>query len=84
MCLQGFLCLNAVICLDLKPGYWIHSASNKIFSTTWRKAIRKLWCLPNTTSSNIVPYLVGAPPLEEQLFRRVAKMNNAIRQGFNQ
>ena len=55
----------------------------KIFSTTWRKAIRKLWCLPNTTRSNIVPYLVGAPPLEEQLFRRVAKMYNAIRQGFN-
>ena len=55
----------------------------KTFSTTWRKAIRKLWCLPNTTRSNIVPYLVGAPPLEEQLFRRVAKMYNAIRQGFN-
>ena len=55
----------------------------KSFSTIWRKAIRKLWCLPNTTRSNIVPYLVGAPPLEEQLFRRVAKMYNAIRQGFN-
>ena len=55
----------------------------KSFSTTWRKEIRKLWCLPNTTRSNIVPYLVGAPPLEEQLFRRVAKMYNAIRQGFN-
>ena len=55
----------------------------KSFSTTWRKTIRKLWCLPNTTRSNIVPYLVGAPPLEEQLFRRVAKMYNAIRQGFN-
>ena len=49
----------------------------KSFSTTWRKAIRKLWCLPNTTRSNIVPYLVGAPQLEEQLFRRVAKMYNA-------
>ena len=51
----------------------------KSFSTTWRKALRKLWCLPNTTRSNIVPYLVGAPPLEEQLFRKVAKMYNAIR-----
>ena len=55
----------------------------KSFSTTWRKAIRKLWCLLNTTRSNIVPCLVGAPPLEEQLFRRVSKMYNAIRQGFN-
>ena len=55
----------------------------KSFSTTWRKAIRKLWCLPNTARSNIVPYLVGAPPLEEQLFHKVAKMYNAIRQGFN-
>ena len=27
MCLQGFLCHNAVICLDLKPGNWIRSAS---------------------------------------------------------
>ena len=55
----------------------------KSFITSWRKAIRKLWCLPNTTRSNIVPYLVDAPPLEERLFRRVAKVYNAIRQGFN-
>ena len=53
------------------------------FSTAWRKAIRKLWCLPNTTRSDIVPYLDGAPPLEEQLFHRVAKMYNSIRKGFN-
>ena len=49
----------------------------KSFSTTWLKAIRKLWCLPNTTRLNIMPYLVGAPQLEEQLFRIVAKMYNA-------
>ena len=53
------------------------------FSTVWRKAIMKLWCLPNTTRSDIVPYLVGAPPPEEQLFHRIAKMCNSIRKGFN-
>ena len=53
------------------------------FSTAWCKAIRKLWCLPNTARSDIVPYLVGAPPLEEQLFHRIAKMYNSIRKGFN-
>ena len=53
------------------------------FSTAWRKAIRKLWCLPNTTRLDIVPYLVGAPPLEEQLFHRITKMYNSIRKGFN-
>ena len=53
------------------------------FSTALRMAIRKLWCLPNTTRSDIVPYLVGAPPLEEQLFHRVAKMYNSICKGFN-
>ena len=53
------------------------------FSTAWRKAIRKLWGLPNTTRSHIVPYLVGAPPPKEQLFRIIAKMYNGIRWGFN-
>ena len=53
------------------------------FSTAWHKAIRKLWCLPNTTRSDIVPYLVGAPPLEEQLFRRIAKMCNNIHKCCN-
>ena len=53
------------------------------FSAAWRKAIRKLWCLPNKTRSDIVPYLVGAPPLEEQLFHKIAKMHNSIRKGFN-
>ena len=55
----------------------------KRFYTAWRKAIRKLWCLSNMTRSDIVPFLVGAPPLEEQLFRRVAQMYNIIRQDFN-
>ena len=74
MCLQEFLCLKAAI-------FWISSVAIIMgFSTAWRrKEIWKLWCLPNTTRST---YIVCASPPEEQLFRRVAKMYSAIRQGF--
>ena len=30
-----------------------------------------------------MPYLVGAPPLEEQMFRKIAEIYNGIRKGFN-
>ena len=82
MCLQGFLCHNAVICLDLKPGYWIRSAS-KVSTQLGVRQFGSSGVCPTRPRSNIVPYVVGAPPLEEQLFRKVAKMYNAIRQGFN-
>ena len=79
MCLQEFLCHNVF----RSQAWQLDSNSITGFSTAWRKAIRKLWCLPNTTRSDIVPYLVGASPLEEQLFHRIAKMYNSIRKGFN-
>ena len=37
----------------------------------------------NTTRSDILPYFVGAPPLEEQLLHRIAKTYTIIRKGFN-
>ena len=48
----------------------------------WLNVIRKLWCQTNTPQSDIEPYLVSAPPLEE-LFRKIAKMYNDIRKCFN-
>ena len=53
------------------------------FSTTWRKAVRKIWCLPYRTRSSIVPHLLGVQPFEEQLHQRVAKMYNNVRKGHN-
>ena len=55
----------------------------KNFCSTWRKAIRKLWGLPNIARSVLVPHLVNAPPIEDQLFQRTAKMYNGIRKGHN-
>ena len=77
------VCMSQCCHLFGSQAWQLDSKSITGFSTAWFKAIRKLWCLPNTTRSDIVPYLVGAPPLEEQLFHRIAKMHNSIRKGFN-
>ena len=55
----------------------------KSFCSTWRKAIRKLLGLPNIARSALVPHLVNAPPIEDQLYQRTAKMYNGIRKGHN-
>ena len=55
----------------------------KIFCSTWRKAIRKLWGLPNIARCALVPHLVNAPPIEDQLYQRTAKMYNGIRKVHN-
>ena len=55
----------------------------KSFCSTWRKAVRKLWGLPNIARSALVPHLVNAPPIEDQLYQRTAKMYNGIRKSHN-
>ena len=53
------------------------------FCSTWHKAIRKLWGLPNIARSALVPRPVNASPIEDQLYQRAAKMYNGIRKGHN-
>ena len=55
----------------------------KIFCSTGQKAIRKLWGLPNIARSALVPHLVNASPIEDQLYQRTAKIYNGIRKGHN-
>ena len=75
---------GAYLMLPFGSQAWqLDSESIKSFSTAWYKAIQKLLCLPSTTRSDIVPYPVGALPLEKQLFRRFAKMYNGIHMGLN-
>jgi hypothetical protein len=40
------------------------------FYVTWRKAVRKLWWLPNMTRSDILPHLVNSESIQVQLCRR--------------
>ena len=55
----------------------------KSFCSAWRKSIRKLWRLPNIARSALVPHLVNAPLIEDQLYQRTVKMYNGIRKGHN-
>ena len=49
----------------------------------WRKAVRKLWHLPYTARSRLLPGLVGTASLRDQVMRRFAKFYNGISQGKN-
>ena len=49
----------------------------------WRKAVRKLWHLPYTARSRLLPGLVGTASLRDQVMRRFAKFYDGISQGKN-
>ena len=53
------------------------------FCVSWNRAVRKLWFLPNTARSCILPYLVGTKSIRQQILSRVASLYNSIRKGHN-
>ena len=54
------------------------------FDVVWRKGIRKLWYLPNTARSGILPFLVGISSVKDQAKKRFCKMHSSIVNGSNE
>ena len=52
--------------------------------TSWRKGCRKVWNLPNTARSKLLPVLMRSPSPEVQVMRRFATMFNSMMKGHNQ
>jgi hypothetical protein len=42
--------------------------------TAWRRGIRQVWCLPNTTHSSLLPGLCGTLPLHDLFYKRMLKL----------
>ena len=53
------------------------------FVTSWRKAIRKIWCLPHTARSHLLPYLAESMDLESMVYARVANLYRCMLEGHN-
>ena len=53
------------------------------FCVTWRKAVRKLWNLPNNARSAILPYLAGSDNMENQLRTRARRLRAAVTNSNN-
>lgn len=48
------------------------------FFVTWRKAVRRLWCLPYTARSSLLHGLMGCLPAQQQIYDRSKRMCNAL------
>ena len=55
----------------------------KEFDVTWRKSVRKLWYLPNTARSKILPNLVNVCDVRAKSEQLFCNMYNTICKGFN-
>ena len=53
------------------------------FYTCWRKAIRKLWCIPNIARSSLLPLLVCIKKMQEEVISRIAYVYSSIYKGHN-
>ena len=53
------------------------------FDVAWRKAVRKLWYVPNVTRSKILPHLVNMNTVHEQAASRFVKMYNNVMKVHN-
>ena len=53
------------------------------FDVAWRKAVRKLWFLPNITRSAILPGIVNMNTVQDQAITRFVKMYNNVMKGKN-
>ena len=53
------------------------------FYVTWRKAVRKIWNLPNTARSAMLPFLVQGEPVHITLNKRVQGLYRAIKNSEN-
>ena len=62
----------------------LNSKAINSFNITWKKAVRKMWLLPSTARSCLLPLLAGSPPLLEQVVHRFAMYRNMIQRGQNQ
>ena len=54
-----------------------------IFDVRWRKSVRRLWKLPWTARSHLLPALVNKPSFVNQLCIRFAKIAKSIEVGQN-
>ena len=53
------------------------------FDVTWRKAVRKLWCIPNIARSNILPELVDVLPVRAKAMHLFSNMYNTMCNSYN-
>ena len=54
------------------------------FFTTWRKAVRRLWNLPYTTRSSLLPHLMKCKPIQQQIYQRCLAMCTAMLKSENE
>ena len=63
---------------------WDYDNKNiNMFNVTWRKAIRRLLSLPNTTHCNLLPYICDDIPPNIQLYQRVIAFLNGLSKSRN-
>ena len=63
---------------------WDYDNKNiNTFNVAWRKAIRRLLNLPNTTHCNLLPYICDDIPPNIQLYRRVISFVNGLSKSKN-
>ena len=63
---------------------WDYDNKNiNMFNVAWRKAIRRLLSLPNTTHCNLLPYICDDIPPNIQLYQRVISFVNGLSKSRN-
>ncbi len=62
---------------------WNHTGCNiKRFHVAWRKCVRRILGVPNTTHCNLLPYICGDNDVNSQLLSRFIKMlKTTVRSG---
>jgi len=53
------------------------------FFVTWRKAVRRLWNLPFTTRSSLLPELMKCKPIQHQIYQRCQLMCSSMLRSDN-
>ena len=72
-------------CLDAYASQLWDSEDNRIgkYYVAWRKAMRKVWKLPNLTHCNLLPVITNCLPLNIILEKRLLKFILSISNGEN-
>ena len=71
--LNPYCCL-AVVLLHMDPNYgFFYDSSVKTFYVAWRRTIRKLWVLPNTTHCKYRHTINNSLPIDLMLEKRCLK-----------
>ena len=70
---------NSQCCHFYGTEVWnLQNSTVKSFHVAWRKAIRRMWYLPNMTRSVILPHLVKSDTIEIQLAKRFMSLYKMV------